>query len=144
MSRYNLEEKENAVISLKEIREKGLTNYNGVILNGVEALIKEIGCSSSTLYEWEKSFDISQKLLEEELEAKHKAKEEVRDTILFDVISEGVEKDDIFGIRFWGWFGKIKGIKNYGSLPIAQLKLKIGLILLQESGLIDMESKNHG
>lgn len=29
------------------------------------------------------------------------------------------------------------GIKNYGSMPLAQLKLNIGAKLIEESGLVD-------
>lgn len=46
-------------------------------------------------------------------------------------------KQDIFGIRYFAWFGRTLGIKGYNKMPLAQLKLKIGIKLIKESGLIN-------
>ena len=49
-----------------------------------------------------------------------------------DEISETPIK---FGIRFYAWFAGELGIPNYSTLRLSMLKLKIGLHLIEESGL---------
>lgn len=43
------------------------------------------------------------------------------------------DKKDVFGIRFYGWFAKSKGIKGYADMRLDELKSKIGKKLIQES-----------
>ena len=60
----------------------------------------------------------------QEFKKKHKAKEP---DIKLVIPSE---------IRFYSMIASVLGIKNYGSLPLPQLKLRIGTKLVKESGLV--------
>jgi len=45
-----------------------------------------------------------------------------------------------FGIRFFAWLGRELDISNYYSERLPMLKLKIGLKLIKESGLVDTKT----
>ena len=48
------------------------------------------------------------------------------------------DQKEIFGIRYYAWFARNLGVKNYSSMVLAQLKVAIGMKLIEQSGLIDM------
>jgi len=55
-----------------------------------------------------------------------------KDVVPKEIQSKGIKKS-IYGLRFYGWYAKNLGIKNYSKMSLKALKKAIGLILIGES-----------
>lgn len=146
---YTMDFKKNAVLLLSNLNEVGFVYFKGKRITNVRELVKELGCSSGSLYSWDKKF--SEKELygydseynkedheyPKELFQNPIEKQEVQKSVNREVkINNASHTDkDIFGLRFYGWMAKAKGIKGYSKMKLDQLKYELGKQLIQESGI---------
>ena len=136
MAKYNEQFKINAVGLLRKLKEQGIIVIDSIEIKNVRMLVHELGISSYTIYKWNKE------LYGEIVEVNDDSDDDSDDDFFDDkesiTISTG-EKKDIFGIRYYAWFARNLGVKNYSSIVLALLKLAIGNKLIEQSGLIDMK-----
>lgn len=137
--------KDNALTLLKKLQEQGKFKLNGKSITNVRKLCSHLGISSYSLYRWEKEatgipvplkkpkIDISKpKDVVQKVDKPFPKQKRINESDL----SKG-----IFGIRFYSWYARILEIKDYGRLSLKQLKHRIGLKLLKESGLTSSYTK---
>ncbi|QYW08103.1 DNA binding protein [Lokiarchaeota virus WyrdV1] len=123
--------KRNCVQKLTDLKAKGIVRINKVEVKNVRELVKALDISNDSLYKWNKVYfatksndnDVSDDFFDSE--TKPKSEQE---------ISSG----EIFGIRYYSWFARNLGVKNYSRMVLVQLKLAIGNELIKQSGLVDM------
>ncbi len=151
VEKHSIMKRKAVLDALSQIREKrfGIYEFNGesVETNTIKGLAEVSGVSRDAIYRWEKAENKRIEILEE-AKAKKRAKKEVKDIILEEVIEEGKDKktvlqEYIFGQRHMSSLAQALGLKGYGSMSRGELLLKVGLGFIQESGLIPMESENH-
>jgi hypothetical protein len=151
--------KKKAVQLLSNLNQNGFAFFKGNRIENVRDLVDVLGCSSASLYAWDKKFseldlvgydesynhqdhEYPSELFqnkEKQQEVKRDAlKEMFKEDTSFEEwnpnvqISEGEDKDDIFGLRFYGWMAKAKGIKGYSRMKLDQLKYELGKELIKE------------
>lgn len=133
--KYDIGFKQNAVQYLRELKIDGMVSIAGIsepIMN-VRDLVKALNISSYTLYKWDKEIDFD---LDEVKDKKEKKGAKV-------IIEPEISIDkDLFGIRYYSWFCKANNIKGYSRMNLNQLKLKIGMQLIRDSGLIKTKIKS--
>lgn len=128
MAKYNDEFKANAVKCLVVLKKEGCIEVGSVDCFNVRQLVKELGISSYTLYQWYGKFIVK--------EEKEGTKTETNNFVVeTPSIKKEVERIG-FGISFWSFVAKNMGIKGY-RVNLNQLKLKIGMELIKETGLIN-------
>lgn len=154
--------KKNAVLLLSNLNEVGFVYFKDKRITNVRELVKELGCSSGSLYAWEKKFskeelygydseyneddhEYPKELFQNPIE-----KQEVQKSVNREIANKKLDvneliqiserKDsDIFGLRFYGWMAKAKGIKGYSRMKLNQLKYELGKQLIQESGIANFK-----
>ena len=134
--KYTENFKQNAVQYLRELKIDGSVNIAGIIkpIENVRDLVKSLGISSYTIYKWDKEIDFDI----DEVKEKKEKKVQGPKTIIEPEISID---SDLFGIRYFSWFAKANGYKGYSRMKLEQLKLKIGMQLIRESGLVKTQIK---
>jgi len=144
VKQYSIKFKRNALAHLLKIKRGQETFIRKKEISNVRDLCTSLNISSYSLYKWERELGYDD-IEESDIEAMQF--DENKEEELFEEFESmnghytmSDEKEDvsntIFGIRYYSWFAKLHGIKNYSSLPLSQLKLQIGLKLLKESGLV--------
>lgn len=132
LAKYELRFKLKAVKLLRTLNEKGIVKVNNTEINNVRELVKTLGCSNDALYTWDKKYPTKKKegdIEEEDIEIEiQKIKVEL----------PGENKKDLvkFGIDFYMHYARNLGIHPY-RISLKQLKLKIGMELIKQSGLIN-------
>ena len=140
--KYTENFKQNAVQYLRELKIDGFVKISGLDSNlglgenieNVRDLCKALRISSYTIYKWDKEieFDID--------EVKEKKEKKVQGPKV--IIEPEISIDsNLFGIRYYSWFAKANGLKGYSRMNLNQLKLKIGMQLIRESGLVKTQIK---
>lgn len=127
--------KARAVSLLMNLKKEGSVVYKENVIESVKSLCLALNISSYSIYSWVK--DAGLEVDGKKAKPRPKLNEMVSETfqILGDVEQE---QSDLFGIRFWGFVGKNLNIPNYASMPLKQLKLKIGLKLIGQTGLVKL------
>lgn len=170
-SKYELGFKLQAVRLYKQLLKDGFIKNQDTkeVINNVRDLVKLIDISSQTLYRWFESYGDSDELYEhgdseKELKIKQKASKKAESE---DFFSGDNEKDSRTGIKFpkeesdnikfgIGWFmfvARNLGVKNYrkrifvnkaeDNALVKDLKFRIGMKWIQESGLVDFSNKGN-
>ena len=134
--KYTENFKQNAVQYLRELKIDGSVNIAGISepIENVRDLVSALQISSYTIYKWDKEieFDID--------EVKDKKEKKVQGAKV--IIEPEISIDsNLFGIRYYSWFAKANGLKGYSRMNLNQLKLKIGMQLIRESGLVKTQIK---
>ena len=129
--KYDIGFKENAVQYLRELKIYGIVNVAGISepIGNVRDLVSALGISSYTLYKWDKEIEFNL------FEVKDKKDKKVQGPKIVPEFEISIDKD-LFGIRYYSWFCKANRIKGYSRMNLNQLKLKIGMQLIRESGLV--------
>ena len=133
---------------LELLKELGTINIDGVQIKNVRELVAFLKISSYSLYKWQKQLnylgrnmdELKKEIIDDMSETIVKEKlipDAIRDEFTMEAFGKQEAKQDIFGIRYFAWFGRTIGIKGYNKMPLAQLKLKIGIKLIKDSGLIN-------
>ena len=125
--------KRNCVQKLTDLNAKGIVRINKVEVKNVRELVKALDISNDSLYKWDKLYpseksgnnDVSDDFFDSEPK---RSKTE-----------QNIDSGEIFGIRFYSWLAKNLKVKNYSRMVLAQLKVAIALILIDESSLIDIQ-----
>lgn len=130
--KYSEEFKKNAVALLKEVKEKGFTMYSGTYIENVRDLCKILGISSYTLYKWRD--EVKPKKIVNKTEVLENGEVKYDNTHLTKKVKTNYMR---LGIGFFRDLAGGLGIKNYGNIPIAMLKLLIGKELIKQSGLVE-------
>jgi len=136
MAKYDMQFKSYAVGLLRKLKKEGIIGVgDGVEVKNVRELVANLGVSSYSIYKWEKE------LYGSKLEVIDDSDDDFFDDsdIEISIVNTG-EKKEVFGIRYYSWFARNLGVKNYSKLVLAQLKLAIGNKLIEQSGLIDMNN----
>jgi len=153
VKQYSIKFKRNALAHLLKIKRGQETFIRKREISNVRDLCTSLNISSYSLYKWEKELGYDD-IEESDIEAMQF--DENKEEELFEEFESmnghytmSDKKEDvsstIFGIRYYSWFAKVHGIKDYSSLSLSQLKLQLGLKLLKESGLVPpIESSNVG
>ena len=134
--KYTENFKQNAVQYLRELKIDGSVNIDGISepIENVRDLVSTLQISSYTIYQWDNEieFDID--------EVKDKKEKKVQGAKV--IIEPEISIDsNLFGIRYYSWFAKANGLKGYSRMNLNQLKLKIGMQLIRESGLVKTQIK---
>lgn len=108
--------KSNAVAMLREI-QIGVCKIGDKYIGNVRDLCKYLELSTHTIYTWNKQIKTAKRII-------------LENDISADI--EGI-KINIFGIRFYGWFARNLGIKDYGKMDLKQLRLAIADKLIKEA-----------
>ena len=134
--KYDVVFMQNAVQYLRELRIDGFVNVAGISepIENVRDLVKALGLSSYTLYKWDREIEFD---LDEVKDKKEKKVSGPRVIIEPEISIDS----NLFGIRYYSWFCKANGIKGYSRMNLNQLKLKIGMQLIRESGLVKTRVK---
>jgi hypothetical protein len=123
---------------LSRLNKTGSVVLNGEVISNVRDLCLELNISSYSLYDWANKRGVELNIKKTKTKPKKVKKSPlVLDSSDVDFIEGNSSGSDIFGIRFWGFVAKNLKIVNYHSVPLNQLKLKIGIKLMKESGLVD-------
>lgn len=135
--KYDIGFKQNCVQYLRELKIDGSINVAGISepIENVRDLVSALGISSYTLYKWDKEIDFDLD------EVKNKKEKKVQGAKIIIEPEISIDKD-LFGIRYYAWFCKANGIKGYSRMNLNQLKLKIGMQLIRESGLVETKIKS--
>ena len=137
--KYDIGFKSNCVQYLRELKIDGIVNIAGISepIRNVRALVKALGISSYTLYKWDKEIEFK---LEQYCEIRDKKGKKVQGAKI--ILEPEISIDsNLFGIRYYSWFCKANGIKGYSRMNLNQLKLKVGMQLIRESGLVKTRVK---
>jgi len=159
MASYSEEYKSKCVGLLELLKENTLT-IEGAQIKNVRELVKFLGISSYSIYKWQKEMNYLGRNMGEIKEEASKdidefepdfsiENKEMREGVNFyddddmgiteEPKQESEEQNGIeFGTRFWQFVAKNMGIKNY-AMPLKQLKMKIGMELINGSGLVESQ-----
>ena len=130
--------KNKAVELLRELRTNGVIYIGDIDIDNVKDLCAELEISSYSLYNWDKGYPYHVKNNVDVVELKpvKGAYEEYVDPF-GDTIRIDLEPSlNPNKIRFYAWLGGELGIPNANRLHKNDLKLKIGLKLIEESKLV--------
>lgn len=135
--KYDIGFKQNCVQYLRELKIDGIVNVAGISepIENVRDLVKALGISSYTLYKWHNEIEFD---LDQVKEKKEKKEVQGAKVIIEPEIS--IDKD-LFGLRYYSWFLKANGVKGYSRMSLNQMKLKVGMQLIRESGLVKTKIK---
>lgn len=125
--------KRNCVQKLTDLKALGIVRINKVEVKNVRELVKALDISNDSLYKWDKLYP-SEKLGNNDVSDDFFDSEPKRSKT-----EQTVDSSEIFGIRFYSWLAKNLKVKNYSRMVLAQLKVAIALILIDESSLIDIQ-----
>lgn len=134
MAKYTEVFKRKAVALLSELNEKGTIVIDSIEIKNVRELVKFLNVSNYSLYGWNKLYGEA----DEFVDNIKNVKIDFFDDKEVEKFSAPGEKSDIFGIRYYAWFARNLGVKNYYNMVLAQLKLAIGNELIKQSGLVDV------
>jgi len=134
--KYDIGFKQNCVQYLRELKIDGIVKIAGISepIENVRDLVKALGISSYTLYKWDKEIEFDL----DEVKVKKEKKVQGPKVIIEPEISID---SNLFGLRYYSWFAKANKIKGYSRMNLNQLKLKIGMQLIRESGLVKTRVK---
>ena len=153
MAKYTEVFKLHAVKLLKELNEKEIVIVNSVEIKNVRALILELGCSSYSLYGWDKIYN--PKEFDGEVKDLEPIDIDIDDFDLFDVerldkttgekynmdikkMKRDAIKEFAINQRNMSSLAQALQISNYSSMKLAHMRLAIGNELIKLSGLVDM------
>lgn len=135
------------------LAREGFVVINDNRVENVRELVKELEIGTASLYDWESKYisnvENQYEKMREEYDMKHTKKGnnghvdldvDINDDLTDFVIEKAKElmftTEKIFDQRYCASLGKLLGIKNYGNLNLATLRLKIGLEFIKMSGLV--------
>lgn len=135
--KYDIGFKGNAVQYLRELKIDGIVRVAGISepIENVRDLVKALGISSYTLYKWHNEIEFD---LDKVKKEKDKKVQGARIIIEPEI---SIDKD-LFGLRYYSWFLKANGVKGYSRMSLNQMKLKVGMQLIRESGLVKTKIKS--
>lgn len=127
MAKYSEQFKAEATNSLFLLKSNGMVEIGEVECYNVRELVKELGISSYTLYQWN-----GKRIIAEERE---ETETEVNNFVVESTVIKKEVKRIEFGIDFWMHVARNMGLKNY-RMNLNQLKLRIGNELIKSTGLV--------
>jgi len=138
---YSDQFKREALTHLLRLDRGYKTYIDGLEILNVRELCISLGISSYSLYQWKKSIDISENEINNESNVNRISdNEEPPSLALIDNTDLLIVNDKLTinsEIRFFGFIASVLNIKGYNSMPLAQLKFKIGLKLLRDCNLVE-------
>jgi len=137
--KYDIGFKQNCVQYLRELKIDGIVKVAGISepIENVRDLVKALGISSYTLYKWHNEIEF---VLNEVKDIRDKKDKKVQGAKVIIEPEISIDKD-LFGLRYYSWFLKANGVKGYSRMSLNQMKLKVGMQLIRESGLVKTKIK---
>lgn len=125
MAKYTEVFKLHAVKLLKELNKKGIVEVNSVEIKNVRMLVQELGCSSYSLYGWDKIYN-------------PKDDSDKNDNMDIKKMKRDAIKEFAINQRNMSGLAQALQISNYSSMKLAHMRLAIGNELIKLSGLVDV------
>lgn len=153
---YSLAFKENIVKEYRKYMDEGILTVKGIEINNINEFVLVFKITKYSLYSW-----VGDAIIKEEREGlsidqdygekndidldfekdPHDYPEETYENFGIELPEKKKETSGVeFGTRFWQFVAKNMGIKNY-AIPLKQLKLKIGMELINGTGLVESDKK---